>query len=43
MNKFEAVILLSPDLSSTDLKKQEDFFKKKLIELSGSIVSQEDC
>ena len=42
MNKFEAVILLSPDLSSTDLKKQEDFFKKQLIELSGSVVSQED-
>ena len=42
MNKFEAVILLSPDLSSTDLKKQEDFFKKQLIELSGAIVSQED-
>ncbi len=42
MNKFEAVILLSPDLSSTNLKEQEDFFKKQLIELSGSIVSQED-
>ena len=42
MNKFEAVILLSPDLSSTDLKKQEEFFKKQLIELSGSIISQED-
>ena len=42
MNKFEAVILLSPDLSSTNLKEEEDFFKKKLIELSGSIVSQED-
>ena len=42
MNKFEAVILLSPDLSSTNLKKEEDFFKKHLIELSGSIISEED-
>ena len=42
MSKFEAVLLLSPDLSSTNLKKQEDFFKKQLIELSGSIISQED-
>ena len=42
MNKFEAVILLSPDLSSANLKKQEDSFNKLLIELSGSIFSKED-
>ena len=42
MNKFEAVILLSPDLSSANLKKQEDSFKKLLIELNGSIFSKED-
>ena len=30
MSKFEAVILLSPDLSSANLEKQEDFFKKHL-------------
>ena len=42
MSKFEAVILLSPDLSSVNLKKQEDSFKKLLIELSGSIFSKED-
>ena len=42
MNKFEAVILLSPDLSSVNLKKQEDSFKKLLIGLSGSIFSKED-
>ena len=42
MSKFEAVILLSPDLSSTDLKKQEDSFKKQLIDLSVSIISEED-
>ena len=42
MNKFEAVILLSPDLSSVNLKKQEDSFKKTLIEMSGSVTSEED-
>ena len=42
MNKFEAVILLSPDLSSVNLKKQEDSFKKMLIEKSGSVFSEED-
>ena len=42
MSKFETVILLSPDLSSADLKKQEDSFKKLLIGLSGSIFSKED-
>ena len=42
MSKFEAVILLSPDLSSTNLKKQEDTFKKLLVGLSGSIFSEED-
>ena len=42
MNKFEAVILLSPDLSSANLKKQEESFNKLLIGLSGSILSKED-
>ena len=42
MNKFEAVIMLSPDLSSENLKKQEESFKKLLIGLSGSIFSEED-
>ena len=42
MSKFEAVILLSPDLSSANLKKQEDSFKKLLNGLSGSIFSEED-
>jgi len=42
MSKFEAVILLSPDLSSSDIKKQEDSFKKLLIGLNGSIFSEED-
>ena len=42
MSKFEAVILLNPDLSSANLEKQEDSFKKLLIGLSGSIFSKED-
>ena len=42
MSKFEAVILLSPDLSSANLKKQEESFKKLLVGLNGSIVSNED-
>ena len=42
MSKFEAVILLSPDLSSENLKKQEATFEKLLIGLSGSIFSKED-
>ena len=42
MCKFEAVIMLSPDLSSANLKKQEDSFKELLDGLSGSIFSAED-
>ena len=42
MSKFEAVLLLSPDLSSTNLKKQEETFKKLLSKFSGSIFSEED-
>ena len=42
MSKFEAVILLSPDLSSANLEKQEDSFKKYLLNLSGNIIAKED-
>ena len=42
MCKFEAVIMLSPDLSSANLKKQEDSYNKLLIGLNGSIFSKED-
>ena len=37
MNKFEAVVLLSPDLSSTNIQEQEDSFKKLLSDNNGSI------
>ena len=42
MSKFEAVFLLSPDLSSANLKKQEESFIKLLIGLSGSVFAEED-
>ena len=42
MSKFEAVILLSPDLSSANLKTQEDSFMKLLIGLNGSVSTKED-
>ena len=42
MSKFEAVIMLSPDLSSANLEKQEDSFKKHLFKLSGNIIAEED-
>ena len=42
MSKFEAVILLSSDLSSENLKKQEESFKKLLNGFNGSIFSEED-
>ena len=42
MNKFEAVILYSPILTTSNLTKQEDVFKKKLSEVNGTFIAQED-
>ena len=42
MSKFEAVIMLSPDLSSANLEKQENSFKEHLLKLSGNIIAEED-
>ena len=42
MNKFEAVVLFNPSLSSSDLKKQEDFIKNQLNESKGTLIAQED-
>ena len=42
MNKFEAVILYSPDLSAANIKEQEEFFKKLLSDNEGSIFAFED-
>ena len=37
MNKFEAILLYSPDLSSANINQQEDSFKKLLSDNNGSI------
>ena len=42
MSKFEAVILYSPVLTTSNLKKQEDSFKKQLSQVSGTIIAQEN-
>ena len=42
MSKFEAVILLSPDLTSANIKKQDESFKKYLFQLSDNIIAEED-
>ncbi len=42
MNKFEAILLFTPDLSSTNIKQQEDTFKKLLEDNNGSIKASED-
>ena len=42
MNKFEVVLLLSPELGSQNLKTEIDKFKKFITTNSGKIVSEED-
>ena len=42
MNKFESVILYSPNLSTSDIKKQDNDFKKKISKMDGVFVDQED-
>ena len=42
MNKFEAVILLSPELGVQPLKKEIDVFKKYITSNSGNIINEED-
>ena len=42
MNKFEAVILYSPVLTTSNLKKQEDSFTKQLSQVNGTIIAQEN-
>ena len=42
MNKFEAVIILKPDLTTNTLKKEIDNFKSKLDNHSAKIVNEED-
>ena len=42
MSKFETVVLFSPELSSANLKKEENLFEKLLKTINGDIISQED-
>ena len=42
MNKFEIVIILSPDLSSQLLKSEIDNFKNKITENNGKIINEEE-
>ena len=42
MNKFEAVILLSPDLASQNLKSEIDKFKTSITSKNGKIINEED-
>ena len=42
MNKFEAVILFSPDLSTPIIKKEEDNFDKIIETLKGKVHEKEN-
>ncbi len=42
MNKFEVVLIFSPDLASTSLNNEIDKFKKRLESLSAKIINDED-
>ena len=42
MNKFEAVLLLSPEIGSQELKKEYDKFKEYISSSNGTIVNEED-
>jgi len=42
MNKFETVLLLSPDLSTQVVSKEEDIFSKNIENNNGKIVNIED-
>ena len=43
MQKFEAVLLYSPDLSSTNLKEQEGFFEDQINDHKGTIKAKENA
>ena len=42
MNKFEAVLLISPDLSNPIIKKEEESFLSNINSLKGEIISTEN-
>ena len=42
MNKFEVVLIFSPELSTTNLKSEIENFKTKLVSQSANIVNEEN-
>ena len=42
MNKFEAVLIISPDLASDKLKSEVEKFKDNISKNSGKIINQEE-
>ena len=42
MNKFEAVLLINPDISKQILKKEIENFKKQISSNNGEIINIED-
>ena len=42
MNKFETVILLSPDISTTIIDKEEESFLNSILKNEGKIINKED-
>ena len=42
MNKFEVVLILNPELSTSSLKKELDEFKQKLTSKSALIINEEN-
>ena len=42
MNKFEAVLLLSPELATQSLNKESDNFKNQISSNMGQVINEED-
>ena len=42
MNKFEAVLLLSPDISTATVKTEIDKFKQSIQSSDGKVINEED-
>ena len=42
MNKFEAVLLFSPDLTANIIEQEEKDFKDQLSKIEGSVINNED-
>ena len=42
MNKFEVVLLFSPELSNTVINKESEKFTKNIEDVNGKIISLED-